>query len=76
MFQMLLQEDEKYMSARDLECGVDVECVWICHKGGARINKPLCGQMVTPSRRLLQKLHLCVLPLSSGSRRRPLTKTP
>lgn len=50
---MLLLEDEKYRSARDLEYGVgDMECVWICHKGGVSINKLLCVQMVALSRRL------------------------
>lgn len=49
---MLLLEDEEYMSAGDLEYGAgDTEYVWICHKGGVSINKPLRGQMVTPSRR-------------------------
>lgn len=60
---MLLLEDEKYMSARDLEYGVgDTEYVWICHKGGAGINKPLCVQMVTLSRRLLHKIAFLCSP--------------
>lgn len=40
---MLLLEDKKYRSARDLEYGVgDMECVWIRHKGEVSINKLLC----------------------------------
>lgn len=61
---MLLLEDEKYTSARDLEYGVgDMEYVWICHKGGVSINKLLCVQMVTQSRRLLHKIAFVCSPV-------------
>lgn len=56
-FQMLLLEDEKYMSARDLEYGLgDMEYIWTCHKGGVSINKLPGVQMFTLSRRLLHKI--------------------
>lgn len=61
---MLLLEDEKYRSARDLEYGVgDMECVWICHKGGVSINKLLCVQMVALSRRLQHRIAIVCSPV-------------
>lgn len=63
-FWMLLLEDEKYRSARDLEYGVgDVECVWICHKGGVSTNKLLCVQMVALSRRLQHRIAIACSPV-------------
>lgn len=63
-FWMLLLEDEKYRSARDLEYGIgDMECVWICHKGGVSINKPLCVQMVALSRRLQHRIAIVCSPV-------------
>lgn len=63
-FQMLLLENEKHTSVRDLEYGVgDMEYVWICHKGGVSTNKPLCVQMVTLTRRLLHKIAFVCSPV-------------
>lgn len=63
-FWMLLLEDEKYRSARDFEYGVgDMECVWICHKGGVSINKLLCVQMVALSRRLQHRIAIVCSPV-------------
>lgn len=71
---MLLLEDEKYKSAGDLEYGVgDTEYVWICHKGGVRINKPLRVQMVTLSR---HKIAFVCSPVVEWEQPQPLTKTP